>query len=475
MFVDKKKQRAIEIVESLCDSLALLNPETKTENSAIALQAINEYRSLILKWLNGESMNDADTKLVDKEKHVLYPATIFTDMMRSLLVLSPNAVREDGSLHVSQYKFLQEPAMNLVNVIDTLDLYSNTVGNYNATICGNSGTGKTRIVSATIKDALKNGDLVFVLDVDSQYRNLCTEYNGKYINLASMPQINPFIINDKCIDPEGYADIVVELLSCILGIEENIPFSNRIAIKSNLRVAVINLFNNSSCKSPIDIYNELKEMQSTHAFNPFTELIKDNELFDLLSASTTLGDVNTNENRLIVFDLEQLDIADKKIQLYVYALLVGIMSTIMSSNKSQRKHVVIDGIWSIFTCNNSNREINFNLYGFENFIETFSRKLRMLNGSFIAVSQSIQDFTCCNLGKTFLNQSDYKLFFAHSNIQDSFNDYCNVDSIANLHTKVQNGIVYQEGLFLTPKNVMEEKVEKIYFPLRKESSPHHFD
>lgn len=103
MFVDKKRQRAIEIVESFCDSLALLNPETNTENSAIDLQAISEYRILILKWLNGESMNDADTKLVDKEKYVLYPTAIFTDMMRSLLVLSPNAVREDGLLHISPY------------------------------------------------------------------------------------------------------------------------------------------------------------------------------------------------------------------------------------------------------------------------------------------------------------------------------------------------------------------------------------
>lgn len=106
--MNNKEKKAIEIVESFCNSLALLNPETKIENSSIALQAISEYRSLILKWLNGESMNDADTKLVDKEKYVLYPATIFTDMMSSLLVLSPNAVREDGLLHVSQHKFKKE-------------------------------------------------------------------------------------------------------------------------------------------------------------------------------------------------------------------------------------------------------------------------------------------------------------------------------------------------------------------------------
>lgn len=350
-----------------------------------------------------------------------------------------------------------------------LDLFANKAGNYNAVICGDSGCGKTRIVSATIRDAVANGDLVVVLDIGGQYHNLCNDLNGKYIYLKDMPKINPFIMNDSIPDPDGYIDILVDLLGCILGIDQELPFFNRISFKTMLRDAVVNLFNTSNFNSLSDIQTELKKSYLPETkYNPIIESMQDNELFNTLSADN----IDIGSNKFIVFDLEGVDLGAKNNQLYVYALLVNILNTAMKCDMSQRKHLIIDEFWDIFISKHSEDDsdpsIKFNLYGFDNFIETLSRKLRVVNGSMITISQSIKDFNSSSVGNVFLNQSDYKLFFTHRHSLELFNDYCDPDLVSSLTKVIKDGTVYQEGLFLTPKGFIEQKIEKIYYPLKRE-------
>lgn len=76
--------------------------------------------------------------------------------------------------------------------IMTLDLYDNTLGNYNAVVVGTSGSGKSVFLNELAWSYRATGAKVWMLDLGSSFAKLCGKAHGHHLSFAQTPNLNPF-------------------------------------------------------------------------------------------------------------------------------------------------------------------------------------------------------------------------------------------------------------------------------------------
>ncbi|HXF47084.1 MAG TPA: type IV secretion system protein TraC [Burkholderiaceae bacterium] len=79
-----------------------------------------------------------------------------------------------------------------------VDLFANRSGNYNAIVCGTSGSGKSVLLNELVMRTLAMGGLVFVIDSGYSYQKLCAHLGGQFIDVTPEQPIclNPFSMTD---------------------------------------------------------------------------------------------------------------------------------------------------------------------------------------------------------------------------------------------------------------------------------------
>lgn len=79
-----------------------------------------------------------------------------------------------------------------------VDLFANRSGNYNAIVCGTSGSGKSVLLNELVMRTLAMGGLVFVIDSGYSYQKLCAHLGGQFIDVTPEQPIclNPFSMTE---------------------------------------------------------------------------------------------------------------------------------------------------------------------------------------------------------------------------------------------------------------------------------------
>jgi type IV secretory pathway VirB4 component len=108
------------------------------------------------------------------------------------------------------------------------DVFPKYSRNYNGLICGESGTGKSFLVSKMVSDAYASEIKIVIIDKGRTYRKLCTFLGGKYINLTKESEICPATFKleiknnnlivfdfDDLSDPDLFGIASNQLLNCI--------------------------------------------------------------------------------------------------------------------------------------------------------------------------------------------------------------------------------------------------------------------
>lgn len=319
-----------------------------------------------------------------------------------------------------------------------LDIY-NTNGNYNVAIAADSGSGKSFFMNDLIFSYLGLGAKVYVIDVGRSYLKLSELFDGQYISFGK---------NEKnvCVNPFSYIDMgdSDDVLDNLTQIRDLIC----IAINPNGLSNLEKMYIGSAVR---EVY---REKHSMGCFDDVYQLLIDNPKEEIHNLGVQLEDYSLNgaysryfngkanvefNKNFIILELEELNQKKGLRFVIMNLLMLRIGQDMYLSPKNQLKICAIDEAWDVMKGGTSTQE----------FIETGYRRARKYRGSFITITQRIQDYyenegaTACLTNSEWqfmLKQKEEAIDQLKEDKKLSLSDY-QMDIIKTIRTK---GGVYSE-------------------------------
>ncbi len=279
--------------------------------------------------------------------------------------------------------------------------FDNRSGNYNVTVVGRSGAGKSVFMQELMSSTMGLGGRVFVLDVGRSFEKTCYMLGGQFLEFSSSTDIclNPFSSIDVN-NPEAIEDTLAMLKSVIQMMAAPI---NGVDDKGAalLEQATNESFKRHQNKTTItDIADYLLSLEDDLA----------NDLGKMLYPYTTNGvhgkyfngeaNVNLN-NPLIVIELEELKEKKELQAVVVQMMVINITNKMFLGDRKTPFNIVFDEAWDMLRAKQS-----------EVFIETLARRLRKYRGSLVVGTQSVNDFYSCAGAQAAWDNSDWNCFLS---------------------------------------------------------------
>jgi len=302
-----------------------------------------------------------------------------------------------------------------------MDLFSNTTGNYNATVCGKSGSGKSVLLNLLTLSYLGVGARVWIIDIGHSFKNLCAQVSGQYIEMSKRADIrlNPFTMVDN-IDED--IDMLTALFSHMCSPSK--PLDDH--MKANLKAHLMSvwwefkteatvdqvqysLLNNCELGGPNPLQNDPEWIEKVRNM-PFEDRKKycdprvrdlGMSLYPFTSAGNYgkyfQGDANINfSSNLVVLELEELAQIPELRTIIMFLVMYKITQAMYLMPRHQPKLCIIDEAWQLLAGGASS-----------DFIETGYRRARKYNGSFLTATQSMQDYEISAAAKAALINADW--------------------------------------------------------------------
>lgn len=285
------------------------------------------------------------------------------------------------------------------NSLVIVDRFS--LNNANAIIFAQSGSGKSYTAKVEILRQLMQGTRVIVIDPEREYKQLTKSVKGTYIRLSatSKEKINPFDFSLKSYDGKNnlaeHIQDLTEIISLLVGSltsEERAVVDK--ALIATYKVLGITMRKKKFAKNqkfPLlkDFYKTLKKMKQKDLCNRL-------ERFVTGSLSTVFdGQTNVNlDNRLVVFDIKDLDESLRQI------MILATANFVHSQVKAdpQKRILVIDEAWILLQHEESAR-----------FLAGLVRRARKHYLGVTLISQQANDFLNQEYGKAIASQSSLRI------------------------------------------------------------------
>lgn len=301
-----------------------------------------------------------------------------------------------------------------------IDLFANTSGNYNAVICGTSGSGKSVLLNSIALSYLGIGGRVWIIDIGRSFEKLCHTVGGQYLEFTPEADIrlNPFSMVESI---EEDLEMLIPLFEQMIAPSDPLDDYRRRQLGLHIqsvwmdygRNATVDnlaysLINNCEKGGPTPQATDDDWVEKIRAMS-FEErkLYCDPRIRDLgvqLFPYTSdgpygkyfMGETNVNfDNDLIVLELEELS-AKKDLQAVVMFLLMYRITQNMYLTRDRPKVCILDEAWQLLGAGGSG-----------DFIESGYRRARKYNGSFCAATQSIADFSLSRAAEAAMNNADW--------------------------------------------------------------------
>ena len=286
------------------------------------------------------------------------------------------------------------------NSLVIIDRYS--LNNANSIIFAQSGSGKSYTAKVEILRHLMQGTKVIIIDPEREYKQLAASVNGTYIRLSSSSRekINPFqysptsMTNDNNLS-EHIQDLT-ELISLMVG---SLTSEERASVDRALLLTYkeVNLTPRKNARKskeivyPLlkDFYKNLKTMKCKNLCDRLERFVK--------GSLSTVFNSQTNiklDNRLIVFDIKDLNESIRSIMMMVVA---NFVNNEVKQNP-QKRMLVIDEGWILLQEPESAR-----------FISGLVRRARKYYLGVTIISQQANDFLNQDYGKAIASQSSLRI------------------------------------------------------------------
>ncbi len=314
--------------------------------------------------------------------------------------------------------------------------FDNKAGNYNVTVVGRSGAGKSVFMQELMSSTLGMGGRVFVLDVGRSFEKTCHMLEGQFLEFSTTTSVclNPFTAIDIN-NPEAVEDTLAMLKSVIQMMAAPI---NGVDDKGAalLEQATNEAFKHYRNQTTItDIANYLLEFGDTMASDlgqmlyPYTK--------DGVFGKFFNGEANVNlDNHLIVIELEELKEKKELQSVVVQMMVINITNKMLLGDRKTPFNIVFDEAWDMLRAKQS-----------EIFIETLARRLRKYRGSLVVGTQSVNDFYSCAGAQAAWDNSDWNCFLSQK--QESIVQLKNSDRILvdEYKEKVLTSVKTEQGKY----------------------------
>jgi len=286
------------------------------------------------------------------------------------------------------------------NSLVIIDRYS--LNNANSIIFAQSGSGKSYTAKVEILRHLMQGTKVIIIDPEREYKQLAASVGGTYIKLSatSKEKINPFQFSQHSVTQENnlseHIQDLTELISLMVG---SLTSEERASVDRALLLTYkdAKLTPRKNAKKPKEVeYPLLKD------FYKNLKIMKHKDLCDRLErfvkgSLSTVFDSQTNiklDNRLIVFDIKDLNESIRSIMMMVVA---NFVNNEVKQNP-QKRMLVIDEGWILLQEPESAR-----------FISGLVRRARKYYLGVTIISQQANDFLNQDYGKAIASQSSLRI------------------------------------------------------------------
>jgi type IV secretory pathway VirB4 component len=285
------------------------------------------------------------------------------------------------------------------NSLVIIDRYS--LNNANSIIFAQSGSGKSYTAKVEILRHLMQGTKVIIIDPEREYKQLAASVNGTYIKLSSSSKekINPFEYSQYSVTDENnlteHIQDLTELISLMVGslTSEERASVDRALLLTYKKIGLTTRKNAKSKKAeyPLlkDFYKNLKAMKRKDLCDRLERFVK--------GSLSTVFDSQTNiklDNRLIVFDIKDLNESIRSIMMMVVANFVNNEV----KRNPQKRMLVIDEGWLLLQEPESAR-----------FISGLVRRARKYYLGVTIITQQANDFLNQEYGKAIASQSSLRI------------------------------------------------------------------
>ena len=313
---------------------------------------------------------------------------------------------------VADYKMCRDGVLlsSFRNQINFFDPFSSNLptANYNIAVAATSGAGKSFLVQNILSDTLNKGGRCFVIDLGHSYRKFCEIVGGTYLEYQSL-KLNPFT---NVTDINEVSEQIRDLLSVLAS-----PAGALSEVQEEyLRQAVMLTWKRHNTKSNIDtVIQELKiinqERQDGRIYDLITLLDKYSTTGPYPSIFNEYSNIAPDSN-FVVLELGDLENKPDLLKGALFALILNIEQQMYQSPRNQPKMAVIDEVWRFLSGDNK---------AAARFIEKGFRTGRRHFGSFVTISQSIEDYQKSDEAKACWNCSDIKIIMLQN--AKAFDDF----------------------------------------------------
>ncbi|MBR1733912.1 MAG: type IV secretion system protein TraC [Alphaproteobacteria bacterium] len=279
--------------------------------------------------------------------------------------------------------------------------FDNKAGNYNVTVVGRSGAGKSVFMQELMASTIGLGGRVFVLDVGRSFEKTCYMLGGQFIEFSNNINIclNPFsaldVNNTEAIeDTLAMLKSVIQMMAApINGVDDKgaalLEQATNEAFKCNGNKTTITNIAGYLLDQDDSQANDLGQM-----LYPYTRNGAYGKYFN--------GESNVNlDNHLVVIELEELKEKKDLQAVVVQMMVINITNKMFLGDRKTPFNIVFDEAWDMLRAKQS-----------EVFIETLARRLRKYRGSLVVGTQSVNDFYSCAGAQAAWDNSDWNCFLS---------------------------------------------------------------
>lgn len=285
------------------------------------------------------------------------------------------------------------------NSLVIVDRFS--LNNANSIIFAQSGSGKSYTAKVEILRQLMQQTRVIVIDPEREYRQLASSVNGTYIRLSatSKEKINPFDFSLKSYDGKNVLSSHIQDLTEIISLMVGSLTDEERAVVDKALIETYKKFGISTRKRkypndqkfPLlkDFYKTLKRMKQKGLCNRLERFVS-GSLASVFNAQTNVD----LDNRLVVFDIKDLDDSLRQI------MILTVANYVNSQVKSdpQKRILVIDEGWLLLQQKESAR-----------FLAGLVRRARKHFLGVTIISQQANDFLNQEYGRAIASQSSLRI------------------------------------------------------------------
>lgn len=279
------------------------------------------------------------------------------------------------------------------------DPFSNNAGNYNVSVVGRSGSGKSVLMQELMTSILGSNGRVFVIDVGRSFEKICHLLEGQFIEFTPTfnLSLNPFQVLStlKLEEQEDTIAVLKPILGLMVAPTQGITDEENALLEKAIRALL-----NQDNPSITAFANYLLDQDDATAkklgrmLYPYTEEGAYGRFFD--------GETHISfNNPLVVIEMEELKERKDLQAVIVQMVILYITQTMFGGDRQTPFMIVFDEAWDLLRGSQAG-----------SFIETLARRVRKYRGSLVVGTQSIQDFFQSPAAQAAFENSDWTLLLS---------------------------------------------------------------